>query len=272
MLHEQDLKGSMSNILPIYNTELLVSKKVLTELLNILPEPRKPKTGRKPIPLECLLNGILQVLVNGVAWRKIAFCGCSYISCYRYFRELQKRGKLKLLYKQLSILKTNISECAIDTDTINSFRFKSYVGWDGKHRKNGTKISILTDQKGLPADIEFGKGNKHDIHFVENHIKNTSRRRKKLLNLYKGYTSKELRRELRKKGIKINMETRQKDYKRKRGPKFGFNKDKYKTRFLIERQFAWIESFKRLRTRVERLIASFKAFVYLALIIILMRN
>lgn len=262
----------MSYILPIYNTELLASKKVLTELLDILPQPRIPKTGRKPIALECLLNGILQVLVNGVAWRKIAFCGCSYISCYRYFRELQRRGKLKLIFNKLSLLKTDIVECAIDTDTINSFRFKSCVGWDGKHRKNGTKISILTDKKGLPADIEFGKGNKHDLTFVNKHIKNTSRIRKKLLNLDKGYTSKELRRELKKKGIKINMETRQGDYKRKRGPKFGFNKEKYKTRFLIERQFAWIESFKRLRTRVDRHIASFKAFVYLALIIILMRN
>lgn len=168
--------------------------------------------------------------------------------------------------------KTDITECAIDSDTINSFRFKSCVGWDGKHRKNGTKISVLTDKKGLAADIEFGRGNKHDLTFVNNHIRNTTRRREKLLNLDKGYTSKELRRELKKKGIKINMETRQNDYKRKRGSKFGFNKEKYKTRFLIERQFAWIESFKRLRTRVERLIASFKAFVYIALIIILMRN
>lgn len=90
----------MSNILPFYNTDLLVSKKVLRDLLNILPQPRIPKTGRKPIPLKYLLNGILQVLVNGVAWRKIAFCGCSYISYYRYFRELQRRGKLKLLYTE----------------------------------------------------------------------------------------------------------------------------------------------------------------------------
>ena len=112
----------------------------------------------------------------------------------------------------------------------------------------------------------------HDLHFVPKHVKNTAGIRKNILNLDKGYTSKDLRRNLRNKGIKVNMETRAKDYTAKRGPKFTFDAEKYKVRFQIERLNGWIKSFKRLRTRVEFSVSSFKAFVYLALIVVLARN
>ncbi|HCM82614.1 TPA: hypothetical protein DIS60_04615 [Patescibacteria group bacterium] len=46
----------------------------------------------------------------------------------------------------------------------------------------------------------------------------------------------------------------------------------YKLRFLIERLNGWIKKFKRLKFRREYHVSSFKAFVYLALIIILLRR
>jgi len=68
------------------------------------------------------------------------------------------------------------------------------------------------------------------------------------------------------------METRKGDYLHKRGPKFKFDKDKYQVRFKVERCFAWLENFWRIKIRREYNLAIFKAFVYLALIIILIRN
>jgi transposase len=62
------------------------------------------------------------------------------------------------------------------------------------------------------------------------------------------------------------------DYTRKRGPKFRFSEEKYKVRFKVERTFAWMESFRQLRLRRDYLPAMFKASVYLALIVILLRN
>ena len=256
----------------MYDTAKLMSDKLFTLLLEILPTPRQLKHGRKRVPKESLLSGILQVLVNGVAWNKIADCGCSYSACYTYFREIQRRGLLHLVFEELTLEKTDVGECASDTTTVTSFRFGDMTGWDGKHKKCGTKISLISDIKGLPADVEFGKGNIHDLRFIPKHIKNTAGRRKKTLNLDKGYTSKDLRRELRNKGIKVNMETRTHDYTAKRGPKFGFDEEKYKVRFQIERLNGWIKAFKRLRTRVEYKACMFKAFVYLALIVVLMRN
>ena len=63
-----------------------------------------------------------------------------------------------------------------------------------------------------------------------------------MLHLDKIYASVELRRTMRQKGTHINMETRSRDYIRKRGPKFRFDAEKYKTRFLVERLNAWLKT------------------------------
>jgi len=256
----------------MYDITLIMPTSQFRQLLRLLPSPKQKKLGRKRCKKRSMITGILQVLRLGTRWQDIHNCGCSYSSCYRYFKELQRRGEFKLLFKALSHQKTDPTECASDTDTIWSQRFKSQVGWSGRHRLNGTKISLLSDKRGLPSDIIIESAKTHDGSFVDQHIENTQGRRKRVINLDKIYASLERRRNYRQKGIQVNMETRANDYKHKKGPKFKLNKERYKVRFLIERLFAWFENFKRLRYRVDCHISSFRAFVYLAAIIILIRN
>ena len=256
----------------MYDITKLLPQEQFDGLLELLPTPRYKGTGRPRCKKEALLNGILQVLINDVPWKKIADCGCSPSSCHRHFKELQRRGKLQLIFEVLVKQKTDTIECAADTDSTTSFRFKHGSGWDGKHKKISTKISLLSDQEGLPVDVEVGSGKIHDKNYLYLHLENVAGRRIKQLNLDKIYTSAELRRQLRRKGTHVNMEMRKGDYIRKRGPKFRFYEDKYKIRFKVERLFAWLENFRRLRLRREYRVAMFKALVYLALIIILIRN
>lgn len=257
----------------MYEITKLLSREVFDELITILPIPKQKRYGRKRCEFKAILNGILQVLVNDVAWNKIAPCGASYGSCYRYFCELQRRGKLKLIFEILAKGRTDVIEAAIDSNSVSSFRFRRMTGWCGKHKKISTKISLLTDKLGLPVDVSFDKGGVDDRDFVSIHIKNGGYRRKiKVLNLDKGYTSCDLRRNLRKRGTYVNMQTKKGDYIRKRGPKFGFKPLKYRVRFLIEKTFAWMENFRHTKLRREYHPAMYKAFVYLALILILIRN
>lgn len=255
----------------MYDHTKLVSKKVFRELLHCLPTHKQKRFGRKRIVKKALLCGILQVLVNGVSWNKIAWCGCSYVSCWRYVHELQRRGKLKLIFKRLAKKKTDTRIGSIDTTTIRSFEFARGIGWNGKDRVAGTKVSLFVDRYGYPADAVISKGNIHDKNFIPAHMKNTVGMRKKILNLDMHYMSAVLRRDLRKKGIWVNMKVRDQDYRRKKGPKFKFDETIYKLRFLVERLNAWIKNFKRIRMRQEYHLANFKAFVYMALIIILLR-
>jgi transposase len=255
----------------MYDHTKLVSESVWEELLHVLPTPKQRQYGRKRLSKQALLNGILQVLINGVRWNNIAECGASGVSCWRYFQEVQRRGKLKVVFEALSKTRTDITECALDTTTVTSFRFTHMTGWSGKHKKIGTKVSILTDKNGLPVDVLFGKGNTDDRVFLLSHVEKTVGRRKRILNLDKGYTSIDMRRELRQKGIQVNMETRKNDYIHKKGPKFKLNREQYKVRFLVERLNAWLKAFRRIRIRRDYKPSMFKAFVYLAFIIILLR-
>lgn len=255
----------------MYDITKLIVKCQFQQLVKLLPTPKQRRRGRKRVAKESLLNGILQVLVNGVAWEKIAECGCSYSSCWRYFHELQRRGKLKLIYQVLVQEKTDLSTCAIDTTLVRSFDFKRMTGWNGQHREIGTKVSLICDKDGLPADVQFSKGNINDKVFLLDHIKNTAGKRKKVLNLDMSYMSLSFRRAMRQKGIRVNMQVRAQDFRRKRGPKFKFDEEKYKLRMLLERTNGWVKAFRALRLRRSFHPAMFKAFVYLALIIVLIR-
>src|SRR3989338_2056582 len=255
----------------MYDYTILVSEKVWQELLAILPTPRQNRFGRKRCSKESLLNGILQVLVNGTAWLKIGFWRCSYVSCFRYFKELQRRGKLKLIFKLVARERLDLTIGSIDTTTITSFEFSHMTGWDGFKKTVGTKVSLFVDKNGLPADVEFGKASYNDKVFLQSHIKNTFCMHKKVLNLDMLYMNLNFRREMRKKGIRVNMKVRDQDFTRKRGPKFKFDAKINQFRFMLERTNSWLKSFRHLRLRREYHPGIFKAFVYLALIIILVR-
>lgn len=256
----------------MYDSNKLLPESQLQRLVSLLPTPRQKRLGRKRVRKEALVSGILQVLVNGVAWGKIAWCGCSYVSCYRYFQELQRRGKLKHIYQAIARKITDLRTCAIDTTFVPSFEFQFLTGWSGQKRHRGTKISLLGDADGLPADVAFGKGSDNDKVFVFGHMKNSVGMVKKVLNLDMSYMSLSLRRAMRQKGIRVNMKVRAQDFKRKRGPKFTFDERIYVKRWILERTNAWIKNFRRIRLRREYHCAMFKAFVYLALLIILIRH
>lgn len=250
----------------------IVSEKVFNELLNLLPSQRQRRTGRKRCKKTALLKGILCVLKYDIPWNSLDIEGTSGASCWRYFNELQRRGYLKLISKALAKQYLNLDICSIDSSTATSFNFKALVGFNGKHKKYGTKISVLSDKNGLPFDIVFDKGSKHDLKFVPKHLANTRNTKKSILNMDKGYTSIDLRRNLSSKKIKVNMETRKNDYHHKKGPKFKLNQVIYKLRFNLEKTFGWLKAFRRIRTRKDHHSAIFKGFVYLGAIIVLVRS
>lgn len=256
----------------MYDSNKLLPKSQFQQLVALLPTPKQRRMGRKRATKESLIRGILQVLVNGVAWGKIAECGCSYSSCYRYFQEIQRRGKLKLIYHLLAKEKIDITDGAVDTTTIDSFEFTYLSGWDGWNQKMGVKVSLFTGKNGLPADVAFGKGNLDDKRLIPIHLANTRGMKKKQLTLDKKYMSTKLRRDLRKKKIRVNMKWRKQDFTRKRGPKFKLDEKAYGQRFELERTNSWVKAFRSLRLRRSYHPAMFKAMVYVALIIILIRQ
>jgi len=223
---------------------------VFKQLCDLLPTPKQKQLGRPRCQKKALVEGIMLVLRTGIAWNDIQVEGVSGTSCFRYFQELQRRGAFHPAFKELAKSVVDTSECSVDTTSIGTFRFSAITGWDGKHRKIATKLSLIANKEGLPLSVVCHKGSKHDFHFVSKHLKEMRGRGLKLLHADKGYTSIALRRELGRKKIKLNMETRVGDYVHKRGPKFRLDEEKYANRFKLERTFGWLKSFRGLAEKL----------------------
>ena len=107
-------------------------------------------------------------------------------------------------------------------------------------------------------------------------IKNVLRGRPKSrpceINADAAFDTEDIRTYLRKRGIKANIPVNKRNRKQpKRGRPFRFDKASYANRAAVERFNSWIESFKRILVRFERLKVTFLAFVNLACMMILWR-
>ncbi len=87
------------------------------------------------------------------------------------------------------------------------------------------------------------------------------------------FDTHESRKMLWNRGVRPNIPQNKRNRKRvKRGRKRHFNKEVYKHRFTIERDFAWIDKFKELLIRFARKDIYFLGFHYIAFTLINLRN
>ena len=89
----------------------------------------------------------------------------------------------------------------------------------------------------------------------------------------KAYDSKQFRGWLRRRGIKPTIPSyeRRPRKRRKRGRPVKAGQG-YAERWKVEHTFAWLGSFRRLLTRHERYLHTFRAFFLIAFVLVLMRR
>ncbi len=115
--------------------------------------------------------------------------------------------------------------------------------------------SLVTDHTGLPLGLEVVPGNMHDSKCAESTIQGLKvgkKTRVKTLSADKGYDSQALRRTLRKRAIQPNIPSREFKNRRLRGRKPKHDAILFKQRPLVERTFAWLKAFKKLKLRTDR--------------------
>jgi transposase len=134
----------------------------------------------------------------------------------------------------------------------------------------------VVDDNGTPLGIMIESANVSEIRLAGPVLatikvprrKGKPKTRPKELVGDKGYDSRAFRRELRGRGIKPCIPYRDFGHARKgRKPDLS----DYKERWHVERSFAWIQDFRRLLTRFDRLKMMYLAFLYLAAILICIR-
>jgi transposase len=256
-----------------YSTDVL-NPSQLEYLAKLLPQP-KASTGRPSYTNMELLPGILKVLRSGMRWRDLDDrrfpSGVTHWRRLRYWeKNLGLKFTLKNILQKLKMKrKLNLFAASIDGTVIPSFEFTDTTGYSGKYHKTGTKISNFVDFLGTPLNIIFAPGNHHDLPLALPTISNNPVGKPDNLLADKGYDSDKLRLELNKLNIKPNIP--QRNIKgRDKDP--DYNTPLGKMRFKVERTNAWIKSFRRIHFRFDYTLASFSAFVFLALIVICIRK
>jgi transposase len=170
-----------------------------------------------------------------------------------------------------------LKRLSIDGALLQGFEFQGKTGYSGKHPRVGVKASLVVDATGLPLSAVIASGNAHDLSLAEEGV---SRLRgydyfHSSLLADKGYDSKKFPRFAFNQGIKPNIPKRFSMKEREHPYKDHLSRyetEEAKHRFIVERTNAWFKSFRRLRNRFDYQMASFEAFLYLAIIIMCVRR
>ena len=270
------------NTLPKTNFTDVLNKAQLEFLTEKLPEPHA-FTGRPAYSNSVLLPGILKVLRSGCRWRDLDVPGSGLPSGVTHWRRLsfwQARLSLKPVWKLLLglLVKAGLADLSVvklDGSLVPSYRFRQGVGYSGKHKQNGVKLSAAVGEEGLPLSVRLASGNVHDLPLALptlEAIRVGRRTRPGMVLADKGYDSCQFRRALRQKGIKVNVPERQYRKRRKRGRPPKYDPELGKTRYTVERTNAWLKSFKRIHFRFDRTLVMFEAWVLLACVVICLRR
>lgn len=216
--------------------------------------------------LQFILAHIIYLIKHSATWRTLGIN--IYNNIYKHYIKLNKLNLFKDTYIELLnkyLIKTkNKTLKTLYTDT--SF-IVNKKGIDNKERnkymknKNCNKVSIITDNKFIPIDIEIYKGNLNDSNILQQQFININNKLNysKYFIADKGYCSSKIRNILINKNITpINTKNINKINKLSID-----EKNKYKKRIKIEHIFSNLKSNHKIENRYEKYINNYKGLLYL---------
>jgi transposase len=216
--------------------------------------------------IDFIIDEILYILKTGLAWRNIR-SAIHWNTLYQHFRTFTKHGIFIKLFNFVKKKYLNVNKSYIymidSTFIFNKFGKNKIARNKFFKNKNCNKISFLTDCNGLPLSIFIDKGSKHDLSFLNNHIKDSNFIRNnnnyKILLADKAYESKEYRNILNNHNCKLMIPK-----KKNMTANYYFDKIIYKKRIIIENTFQKLKVFRKVFIRYDRLFSNYKSFVFLA--------
>jgi transposase len=257
----------------------------------ILPFIPKNKRGfTSKFSMHDIFKCIVHKLKTGCQW-KFLFVDIesvtppfSWQTVYYYFRKWCAANVFESMFQTyLSIQHDKLDTEKLNLDGTHSLVKKSAQSVAYQYRKKAktSNILIMTDGNGIPiASGGIISGNHNDLYnivpqyaamikqlnncgiCVENSVQNAD----------KGFDSKALRRCIARRKMFANIKHNPRNRKKKKpGRKTYFNEAVYKTRFVNERCFAWMDSFRTLLIRFDTLDKSWLNWHYLAFALILLK-
>jgi transposase len=138
-------------------------------------------------------------------------------------------------------------------------------------RGKGTKIMAVADRFGLLIAISIGSASPHEVMLVGTTLdaRFTDEQPERLIG-DKAYDSDPLDERL--KDQDVQMITPHKSKRKKAKSQDGRPLRRYVSRWKNERLFAWLQNFRRILVRHDRILDNYLSFVHLGCMIILLRS
>ncbi|WP_367574298.1 IS5 family transposase [Streptomyces griseoaurantiacus] len=259
----------------------IVSDELWDHLEPLLPqrERRFRYPGRKPLPDRDVLCGILYVLHTGIQWeylpQDLGFG--SGMTCWRRLRDWNEAGVWQRLHEVLlaelnAASRLDWSRCVVDSSHVRAPKRGIHTGPSPVDRgRAGSKHHLITDGHGTPLAVLLTGGNRNDVTQLLPLLDaippvrgRVGRPRRKPASLFadRGYDHDIYRDQVSARGIVPAIA--------RRGTLHGTGLGTY--RWVVERSFAWLHGFRRLRIRWERRADIHEAFLKLACCLITHRQ
>lgn len=140
--------------------------------------------------------------------------------------------------------------------------------------KNGTKRSLLVDERGIPLSIVVSGANVHDVKLLGDTMDGVIAKRPKPgktapqnLCLDKGYAGKPAEKEIRKRRYVPHVRQRGEEIaEKKRNPEY------HPKRWVVERTHSWLNRYRKLLVRYEKYADSYEGLLELACALITFRQ
>jgi transposase len=247
----------------------------------LLPPPksrRRDHPGRKPIDDRKALTGILFILKTGLPWEDLPQemgCGCG-MTCWRRLQEWQHAGvwmrlHAVLLAKLRGADRIDWSRAAVDSSFARAFEGVEDSGPNPTDRgRPGVKHHLLVDANGIPLAADVTAANVPEVKELLVLVDGLGpvggkpgRPKQRPDELYgdRAYDSEPHREGLRARGIAPKLA------KRRTGHGSGLGV----FRWVVERTFAWLHGFRKLRLVTEKNLDMQYAFLTLAVSVICYR-
>lgn len=238
--------------------------------------PAEAATGRpRKHGWRRILNGIFYVLQSGCSWRMLPRDLAPWQTVYHYFRLWQKSGlweRLNRLLREKVRLhfgkKRRASAAILDSQSVKTSEGGLECGFDAGKQVHGRKRHTLVDTLGLILKVIVTAGQVQDRDGAKGLLNEISAEKEVVKRLKLIWSDGNYRGELITWiedcfGWKLEVVEKPKDQR-------GFQI--LPKRWIVERTFAWLVRQRRLARDYERLPDTSEAFIYAAMIRLMLRR